>query len=169
MIPDYGDNSPVKRFSHCSGVFEFDRDREYLEVDNGFKPDGLWLSDDSNNNGWIAWCKEQNNGWIRGHNIWEVLVDTRRLLKISRSPENVPKKYLIPHPGFRPGSKQLCVDWKQLKADGYAGFWVDDYKGVFVDHIWWYGWDCDSAVVWDLSVVVQVEPMVASKVALRHD
>lgn len=133
--------------------FIFNPQQEYHLTFNYDKPHGLWLSNEQDL-GWRQWCRTQN--WnktnLRCHakfkcdlTNWLVLASTEELLAFTQ-------KY------------QLCendtsrLNWIQVQQD-YQGILISPYQWACRLNKkcrWYYGWDCASACVWDLSTITQV-------------
>lgn len=158
--------------------WSFDPDRRYGRRRPSDKPDGLWLSPVAARWGW-ADCAEFNQMADRLPLPPPVrfAVDVSRLL-VLRSHRDVPERFrwspsdaeLAELSRRMPGqdwSRALAgVRWDAMAAEGFAGVVTDGWSArIGDDPAWWYRWDCDAAVVWDLSAVRLTEMPVRSRLA----
>ena len=126
-----------------------DRSREYVQS-IGYKPSGLWVSvgDD-----WDRWCQAEQMEWTTDVPI--ALVDltadaAERLLILDteQAVRDLPTTYRDGQPQWND-----YIDWPVI-AERYAGIVIAPYQwGARLDVMWYYGWDCASGCIWDLSVV----------------
>lgn len=132
--------------------FRFDPSRTY-DQSVGRKPSGLWLSVDED---WQRWCTAEGmDSWLG--DVFGVDVDEPRLKVITTADEldafhddyGVPwKEYAL--------EGQAAPDWPRLATE-HAGIVIapcirSRHLGGSVGR-WYYGWDCASACVWDLSAI----------------
>lgn len=137
---------------------ELDAARLYEQPERESKPRGLWLSDDSDF-GWREWCEAEdfNLGGIRHRSCWQL--DTSRVLVLS-TPQQLfefTERFRNPHPGMRFISN-YCLNWAEVAGE-WGGILITPYQwsARLDDRVsWYYGWDCASACVWDLSLVRRV-------------
>ncbi len=112
-----------------------------------FKPQGLWLSDDTAH-GWKKWCEAEQWG-LQGLKYktefsctltrWATLYTEEQLLTFT-------KQY--PH-------DLHGIDWVKVR-EKFSGIIITPYQwNLRLDRRtrWYYSWDCASACVWDLSTV----------------
>jgi hypothetical protein len=133
--------------------FVLDRTRTYPQK-FGPKPNGLWLSVDGD---WQRWLEDEgyteDPAW--GLDSVEVHLDAERCLWLSTVAEldDFHDHYARP---FGHYDSIYHVEWPVV-AQGYAGIIIAPYlwgrrlEGAASS--WYYGWDCASACVWDLSAV----------------
>lgn len=134
--------------------FIFDPNRTYKDP-TVFKPNGLWLSDESDY-GWKKWC--MSNDWnlpgLKFETRFE-LVHPKDVLIIqgNKDIQEFQAKYKL-----GPGSKAYLDDWirwSEVKKD-FAGIIITPYLWEYrlsYGYGWYYTWDCASGCIWDLSVV----------------
>lgn len=123
------------------------------------KPLGIWLSDCSDY-GWARWCI--NEGFrldrLRVRTKCTVdmtdvlLLDTYDKMMLFNNQYGMP---LIPDRQFAMRS----IDWGSV-ADKYKGIVITPYQWVCrlaPDFFWYYGWDCASGCIWDVSCIIDRE------------
>ena len=119
--------------------WRFDPGRRYVQPGNIGKPSGLWLSDESPGAfGWKAWCEGERFRACRTAFAFEV--DESRLLAVKADDPIV---------------RQQHPDWEGLSRR-WAGVFVRPHdlpEWPWPCGTWVWGWDCDSACVWDLDCV----------------
>jgi hypothetical protein len=153
----------MKFTHHHPHQWEFDPTRTYdtyhdgRPVEDTGKPHGLWLSVDGD------WQEFRESSMMRiGQGFWgakqtEFEVDLSRCLVISsvREIDRFDKEYVARNlpPG---GYSHFRVDWRPLREE-YAGIviapYIWDRRLVSPVSDWYYGWDCASGCIWDLSIV----------------
>lgn len=140
------------RLLHYSAEpFQFDPERKYDDK-HGFKPGGLWLSVEGDQD-WRSWCESEQWG-IGGlkHAVEITLKPTANVLLIDTEEG-------LDAFNARFGSDDLSVRsiaWAKVKAL-YDDLIIAPYQwerrcGL----MWYYGWDCASGVVWNLSAIKSV-------------
>jgi hypothetical protein len=120
----------------------------------GMKPAGLWLSDENDECSWAQWCAgegfhlenlahqavfdvPEGNGvlWLR--TVDELLAFTAKCKASTTEP-------LL---------SSFYLDWTYV-AKQYKGLIITPYQWelrLCPETSWYYGWDCASGVIWDLS------------------
>lgn len=151
----------LKKLFHFSAKsFQFDREKKYKHGGNHlrfFKPYGLWLSDESDY-GWGQWCEDNDfrtEGLRYRHefmvNLDDVLVlDTDEKILQFNEKYNKPKFEI---------SAMNYPDWPEM-AKTYKGIFISPYSWnlrLAQNLMWYYGWDCASACIWDLSAVELIQ------------
>lgn len=157
---------------NCAGNWKgFDATRTYPMPEPTTKPNGLWLSVDGD---WRRWCEdEEMGGWITGPEIEFELVEPRRVLHLS-TPEDVdyftntfvlagpvPESLRDVDPCLHKTLRQYMIPWGKLAAE-FSGILIAPYiweRRLHPHTSWYYGWDCASACIWDLSVLREVGPV----------
>ena len=122
--------------------------------DDMLKPVGLWLSDE-NDHGWQKWCLQESFA------IERLLIETKFECDLSKwLVLDTPKKLLDFSKKY--GSKFVfsqVIDWKKVTSE-YSGILITPYHWSLrhnPETFWYYGWDCASACVWDLSTIKQLK------------
>lgn len=141
-------------FTHhprVDGDFVFDANRTYAQGGPyQFKPHGFWLSVDDD---WRRWCTDEQTGYADANPV-TFSVDTGVCLWL-KDVDDIDRF----HAEFF-GSTRRGIDWVSVSRL-YAGLIIAPYQwrrrldGAASD--WYYGWDCASACVWDLSVLTPVD------------
>jgi hypothetical protein len=55
-----------------------------------------------------------------------------------------------------PATPLTTIDWARIQEQ-YGGLIIAPYQwSVRLDFLWYYGWDCASACLWDLTVIQSV-------------
>jgi hypothetical protein len=139
-----------------------DHNRVYpdSERDAYFKPKGLWVSDE-HDFGWSHWCSAEQfdtMGLIYEHEV-ELWPDHNIL--IIRDVEGLDKFHerfgrdlldgLRPLLGSNP--RKDWLDWRAVYPL-WQGIIVTPYLWERrMEYMWYYGWDCASGAIWDLSAI----------------
>ncbi len=155
-----GDGEEMKLYHYSSEDWEFDPTWDYEKHKDfnvargmhGYKPSGLWLSDDSDTCGWAAWCLSEEFRVRAVRKTFYVNMDRILRLDSYESIGRFTSKYEIkPHSAGR-----LLIDWEAVQRS-YAGILITPYcfQARYEFH-WYYGWDCASACIWDLTQVKEV-------------
>lgn len=149
--------------------FTFDPKRQYKNKSwtDSFKPSGLWLSHEESGYGWSHWCREAEWGTNSLQNQTNFICDTSSWLVMKESDQltDFTKKYgrsmrrlmdvVEPNPQY---IFHHMIDWDLVQCE-FAGILISPYiweSRLFL--MWYSGWDCASACVWDLSTVKRVRP-----------
>lgn len=151
-----------RRLTHYSRQpFVLSRSRTYSqeEFGNG-KPRGLWLSDDSSF-GWAEWCRgEEWNTASLAHAADYTLAPGANVLVLSGLDDILAfTAEYQGHPSFTGRAEALAshwIDWERV-ASVHDGILITPYSWnarSHLDTMWYYGWDCASACVWNLEVLV---------------
>ncbi len=146
----------LSHFSEAPLAFDLKRTYVQKEISPAFKPAGLWLSHESESAGWRSWCEANDFGLGRLRGETKFRCDLSRWLVLSSVDELVAFTGRFP---LRIGGEfwDRYVDWRPV-AEVYAGVLVTPYQwDARLNLTWYYGWDCASACVWDLSTTALVE------------
>lgn len=147
--------------------FVFDRERVYDQRDGSFifKPRGLWVSVPGQDPDWPNWCHNEEYGdpftWD-AHRI--VLAEDANLLHLAgaKALDEFTEQFsderlnrdLPGHPYHHGG-----INWG-LVARAFQGIVITPYCWSRRHQLsWYYGWDCASGCIWDLSAIAAVEPI----------
>lgn len=152
-----------KKYTHFSdSPFTFDPNRKYsLDCHPiTMKPTGLWLSDENEEESWKWFC-EEDAGWFDKvkyradfyiKNDANVLIlDT--LYKIVKFAETYSS------PPWMNITATINIYWDKVKQL-YSGIIISPYQWNLrfqPGFLWYYGWDCASGCIWDLSVLEEVK------------
>lgn len=128
-----------------------------------YKPDGFWVSVGTS---WLEWCHAESFGLERAAVVTRVvLAPDANVLRLdgARALDEFTKQF-----GMRPtwqtsaplGLRDHCIDWSAVAA-AYDGIVIAPYcyQRRF-DLMWYYGWDCASGVIWNLSAIAGVDVLI---------
>lgn len=121
------------------------------------KPNGLWVSDESQE-GWRQWSLDNDFCLERLKFSYEVLLKDDANILYLKSPNEIfdlAKKYPFKERGF--GLESYCgeINWYEVKKE-YQGIIITPYQWACrmpIESGWYYGWDCASGCIWDLSCI----------------
>lgn len=134
--------------------WHYDPTRTYDAIDGGYKPRGLWLSVDGD---WRRWCEDEEMEWVDDAEVEFTISDPERVLWL-RDADDI-DQFTAEWTSFARWERR--PDWKRLRTAGWAGLMIAPYcwERRLSDYtFWYYGWDCASACVWDLSVLTMEQP-----------
>ena len=158
----------MNTYTHYTGKpFKLDRSREYKFKDETWrqtphtKPPGLWLSDDSDY-GWNDWA-----------NFWDFYPEERAVkYHVEADMENIclinslslfdkfAELYLRPSDwGTVLATDMKVINWPAVMRT-YKGIVISPYfheRRLDFNNLWYYGWDCASGVIWDLTAIKSME------------
>lgn len=141
----------MKLYHHSTQPFTLEQ-RTYLQ-DEHFKPKGLWLSVEDGSCSWEEWCKTEDFNLSELEHKTEVIIDDMtRVLHLGR-PEAIDwftHRYVYTY-------KQHLrfVDWMKVAGE-HDGIIIAPYqwsKRLDPACMWYYGWDCASACIWNTSIL----------------
>lgn len=121
-----------------------------------FKPKGLWLSDETQF-GWKQWC--ENEDFRTEHLKVEksFLLDPSSIciLDSDTKIQHFDEEYRL---SIRPDFTHVyIIDWNRVSSK-YKGILISPYSWrMRMGPMWYYGWDCASACIWDLSALTPLE------------
>lgn len=116
------------------------------------KPNGLWLSDESQKDSWFNWCQQEQFNLKNLKHRTEFDVDTKHIFLIENEKELKAFNDIYAAP-IDPTSTFLWPKWDKL-SQNYKGIIISPYQFKFrfdLNFLWYYGWDCASGCIWDLS------------------
>ena len=132
--------------------FKFDRNRKYVISDKKapFKCEGLWLSDENTDLTWKSWCEgeEFHLDYLTCETTFEVNISEILFLGNYDAISWFNQKY----------KKSLfksieSIDWQKVQ-DENKGLIISPYCWkARLEFMWYYGWDCASACIWDLKTL----------------
>lgn len=135
--------------------FKFDLNFDYSpkneEQARHWKPRGLWLSVGEE---WKEWCERES---FRTENLAHKTNFKLNLEKVihldsGRNIDNFAQIYQKNDPRC-PDHRIFSINWDLVKKE-YAGILISPFNWEkHLEYMWYYGWDCASACVWDLSVL----------------
>lgn len=135
--------------------FELYPQKRYPKLING-KPHGLWLSDEYDY-GWKQWCQDNEfrletlacqQDFECNLENWLVLKTCKEILQFTEQ-----YRYRDEINLFR---SEFFINWPEIQKQ-YGGILITPYQwAIRMDLMWYYGWDCASACVWDLTTIKPV-------------
>jgi hypothetical protein len=134
--------------SHYSAEpFALDRARTYAQDSNGYKPHGLWVSVDGEDD-WPSWCRAEQYAVDRlSHSTRLRLTPGANVLRLCtpRDLDTFASTYAADGYPF--------LDWSAVTAE-YGGVVIAPYQwSRRLALSWYYSWDCASGCIWDLTAV----------------
>lgn len=129
--------------------FTFNPKQKYVNELFWIKPSGLWLSDESEY-GWKQWCTNEQWGLDGLKHETKFQSDTKNWLILDTNEKLIEftKQYstkILPI---------ITIEWDKVTKE-YGGIIITPYQRSLrlrsEVSSWYYGWDCASACVWDLS------------------
>lgn len=133
------------------------------------KPLGLWLSDESGTTiGWSEWT-DGSNHYDLAHPFEVVIAADSNVLTLGTYAEAVdftdayartitPPDIALP-PSLERHIRAFAIDWARV-AEDYQGIAITPYIWTArMRLLWYYGWDCASACIWDAGAIKAVTPI----------
>lgn len=143
--------------------FVLDRTHVYPPTRH-FKPNGLWVSvegGEEDDETWFSWCiTNEFHLADLAHRTEIVLLPDANVRHLATADDIVSFSAEFPAP------HAICslyaIDWARVQAH-YGGLIIAPYQwSVRLDVMWYYGWDCASACLWDVRLIDKVVPVVAA-------
>lgn len=135
----------------------------------GPKPEGLWLSDESQIESWSNFCLTELNDPKRLTYCYQVVVDTSQILYLSSQEEllSFTNKFFVPDnfPQFGEKTYFYHLDWPQI-AKLYNGILITPYicsTRLTPTTFWYYGWDVACGCIWNIDSVVSLTMLQKKK------
>lgn len=132
------------------------------------KPYGLWLSVDGEDD-WPDWCRAEGFGLerLKQRHVIEITNPARiKMISTVEALDDFHSRYAVARsPAMETRYGREYVDWREV-AGHYGGIIITPYlwerRLSGPGSRWYYGWDCASGCVWDVSTVrhVRSEPFV---------
>lgn len=121
-----------------------------------YKPCGFWFDVDKD---WKRWCEGASFRMEHLTRRHPVDVDIQRVLALRSGPalDDFTLQYGVPYwPNDSP--RDFRIHWPTVAQD-YAGILIAPYCWERrLDLMWYYGWDCASGCIWDISAITLGEP-----------
>lgn len=111
----------------------------------GFKPIGLWISDQSEPRNWFDWCLDEEYHLDILAFAYIVELKANPNILFITSLEEL-KAFSI-----RFYAPDYYIDWPKVRAN-YAGIVISPYR-YDARNVWYYGWDVASGCIWDISAI----------------
>lgn len=145
------------RLLHYSAKpFKFDPERKYAESHYGFKPVGLWLSVESDDD-WPAWCRGESFHLEALKHVAEVILKPDANVLVIDTVEKL-DAFNARFRKVKDDFEVRNINWPAVK-ELYDGLVIAPYHwSRRLTMMWYYGWDCASGVIWNLSAIAEVKP-----------
>lgn len=130
----------------------------------GDKPEGLWISDESADDGWSSWASGED--YTIGSNAFVVeLAPDASILSLTSE-----AAILDFHRTYSIGERGWDVDWTAV-AQRWQGITITPYQwGLRLSQVsWYYTWDCASGCIWDAKAISTIRPVAASSSSSRTE
>lgn len=144
-------------------ITELDPSYTYDRAGYNFKPAGFWVSVEGNGDGWSDWCRGEQfrlDGLTYPHGV--ELDPAAAILRLTTADEirAFTEEWRTKFDRTRPWVDTLDgIDWGRL-ASSYQGIVISPYSWECrLEVFWYYGWDCASGCIWDLSAITSIVPM----------
>lgn len=136
--------------------------REYSQSELNWqaKPNGLWFSveygEDKGN--WKEWCEAENYLIKNLSIVYEITLDESKNILYLKTSEEIfefSKQYRLKTRGWDEEWDTYQINWSDIKSK-YQGIIISPYQWdcrLSLESCWYYGWDCSSGCIWDLSCV----------------
>lgn len=151
----------MKLMHYSAKPIELDRTRTYDLPENRSylpKPYGLWVSVEGEQD-WPSWCRDEEWGLDRLVHAYEVTLTSEARILYLQTPGQVRRlAQRYPEVQRPPSILEPMPDWEAIASD-FSGIVIAPYQWscrMSPDTFWYYGWDCASGCIWDLSVVESI-------------
>ncbi len=145
---------------YSAAPFVFEPAYVYPPTDH-FKPRGLWVSveTDDDDDTWRAWCESEGfHLEALAHQAVIELVPAANVRHLATALEV--QRFSREFRASNPLTDLHAIDWPRVQRT-YGGLIIAPYQWscrLDLDCFWYYGWDCASACLWDLT---QIESVLA--------
>ena len=129
------------------------------------KPEGLWFSVESDEeDGWKQWCidEDYNIDGLKYPYQLHLKEDTK-ILHLKTADDIIAfSKVHCTYSRGNPFSQEIDsfkVDWSLVKFK-FQGIVIAPYQWdcrLHEETMWYYGWDCASGCIWDISAIERIE------------
>lgn len=126
----------------------------------GWKPKGLWVSDEDDDKSWSDYAS--GVGFLNTDHVYSVELDMSKILhvKTEKEFEAFEEKYLSPLPGlpedlFNDGL--TIIRWSEI-AEEYDGILITPFQFPRLRNgksSWYLPWDCASGCIWRVRAVTK--------------
>lgn len=132
--------------------------------DADFKPKGFWVSCEDFETTWRDWCEGEEFNLHRLTHVHDVkLKRNAKLLHIKNAKgiDSFTEEYKARDGKFGGDLNRtgMFIDWARVAAR-YQGIIIAPYlweRRLHVGTSWYYGWDCASGCIWDVSAIQEVK------------
>lgn len=127
------------------------------ELSSFSKPRGFWITDDSEHC-WASWCRVQSFNLFSLERVHEVELDESRILfaRDALDLDAFTERYGCLARSYPAIGSGPAIDWNRVASE-FAGIIITPYVwSRRMELNWYYGWDCASGCIWDVSAVLGV-------------
>lgn len=157
----------IGRMHFSVQAFQLDRLKTY-EQRQDTKPRGFWYSAaiSEEDVSWESWCRSERFRESHLAFKYNIEIDDSKILKLSCGYYdilNFTRKYEVRDLG----GWHDRIDWPAV-SKLYSGIEIAPYdwtSRLAHDTFWYYGWDCASGCIWDLSAIKKFELITEGPVA----
>ena len=157
-----GGSIELSHFSEDGIVFNDQMKYDLHQRGEFFKPHGLWLSDESGEEGWKNWCEGEGFRTETLNVERKFKVDLENVIVLDSLEKLVSFHMLFNQalPGMEkfnsPGKYNSQINWGDV-AKVCSGIVIAPYHyEARMNYMWYYGWDCASGCIWDLTKVKEI-------------
>lgn len=139
----------LHHYSKEPTLVPYDRSMPLSDIRYYGKPNGLWLTDETDRCSWVVWCHDNDFGDYKYEYTIEVDLDNILFIDDLEKFDAFQEKY-----GFYlelAGLTNRYIDWYKVQQE-LSGVIITPYqwsKRLGSDSFWYYLWDCASGCVWD--------------------
>lgn len=168
----------MRLIHYCAEPFELEP-RPYNQFDRIWqaKPVGLWISVESAefggyNYNWRKWCEAEEFNLEKLACAYEIeLKEDANILHLKTCNEifEFTGKYKASTRGFDCEHDTYQIRWDEVKKL-HQGVIIAPYQWdcrLALESSWYYGWDCSSGCIWDLTCIKEFKQIEVEKV--NHD
>lgn len=158
------------RFIHYSSeLIEYLEERPYNQENLRWqaKPNGLWFSVEGEGlgYGWDEWCKREDFLIENLQYSYEITLKSDSAILHLKTPEEIfefTKKYPCRTRQFDEEWDTYQLNWEEVKKL-HQGIIISPYQWpcrLALESSWYYGWDCSSGCLWDISCVHEFKRII---------
>lgn len=119
------------------------------------KPNGFWVSVEGDD-GWEEWCRRNKYLTSKLKRIYDVKLNKDAkilLIKNEKQFDRFEEEFESKNPELTFG---IGIDWAEV-SKRYQGILIIPYLwSKRLGHFWYYGWDCASGCIWDISAIESI-------------
>jgi hypothetical protein len=165
----------MRLIHYCAEPFQLEP-RPYNQFDlvRQAKPNGLWVSVESTESGgdnfnWREWCKAERFHLQNLECAYEIeLREDANILHLKTRDEifEFTNKYRAFSKNFDGQNDTYQINWQKVKKL-HQGIIIAPYQWkcrLALESCWYYGWDCSSGCIWDLTCIKEFKQIEVEKV-----
>ena len=152
----------MKLIHYTNEKFELEP-RPYLQSELRWqaKPNGLWVSV-AGDDDWKSWCEKED--YLTNHLVvsYEISLNKNANILHLKTPQEIYEfGKLYPLKTTELNNDTFQLEWNKVKSK-YQGIIIAPYQWgcrLALETCWYYGWDCASGCIWDLSCIDEFKLM----------